>query len=396
MKIVMTGGGSGGHITPILAVAHELKRLQPDIQIVYIGQKGDSFGDIVAEHDIIDATYAVRAGKFRRYHGEGLRQLLDVRTMLLNLRDAGNVLVGLWQSFWLLGRLKPAAIFCKGGFIGVPVGLAAALRHVPYLTHDSDAIPGLANRIIARWARYHAVALPAELYPYPPENTVDVGVPISHNYVQVTPELQQKYRQELGLSKYHNIVLVTGGGLGAERLNNAILENAVALLKTFPDLCIVHTTGQKHEVAVSSAYTKLVPAAERSRVIVRDYVNDLYRYSGAADVVVARGGATNFAEFAAQAKACIIVPNPLLTGGHQLKNAKAYADKSAIVLVPEQTIADDPRTLGKAIAQLLAHPAERADLSAAIHEFAQPDAAAHLAELVLATASGEPYASRQS
>jgi UDP-N-acetylglucosamine--N-acetylmuramyl-(pentapeptide) pyrophosphoryl-undecaprenol N-acetylglucosamine transferase len=177
LKIVVTGAGSGGHITPVLAVAHELKKLSPESTLMYIGQRGDALGDVPAEDKNIDQSYTVRAGKFRRYHGEGIKQVFDVVTLYKNLRDVIFVLIGLWQSFWLLGRLHPDVIFIKGGFVGVPVGLMAALRGIPYVTHDSDAVPGLANRIIARWARLHAVGLPKEVYAYPPAKTVTVGVP---------------------------------------------------------------------------------------------------------------------------------------------------------------------------------------------------------------------------
>ena len=100
MKILVTGGGSGGHITPVLAVAHELKRLRPDVEITYVGQTGDVLGDVPEQNKSIDHVVTVRAGKFRRYHGAGLKQLLDVSTLYKNLRDAMWLLVGLWQSFW--------------------------------------------------------------------------------------------------------------------------------------------------------------------------------------------------------------------------------------------------------------------------------------------------------
>ena len=384
----MTGGGSGGHITPILAVAHELKELVPEAQVLYIGQKGDSFASIVAEHSVIDDVYSVQAGKFRRYHGEGLKQLLDFRTLGLNLRDGLRVVAGFWQSFWLLGRIKPDAVFCKGGFIGVPVGLAAALRRIPFVTHDSDAIPGLANRIIGRWAACHAVALPVEGYPYPKAKTVNVGVPVSGNHEPVTPALQARYKQQLGLDRFEQILLVTGGGLGAVRLNDAMVANAAALLEVFPKLCIVHTAGKNHEKTVSEAYSRELLAADRPRVIVRDYVNDLYKYSGAADVVVARGGATNFAEFAQQGRACVIVPNPLLTGGHQTKNAEAYARSKAIVLVTEDQLRVDVGLLGRLTKHLLERPEQRTKLEMNIRKFARPDAAHDLAELIITIQKG--------
>lgn len=379
----MTGGGSGGHITPILAVAHELKKQQPETKLIYIGQKGDAFGEVVATDALVDEAYTISAGKFRRYHGEGLTQLLDLRTMALNLRDGFRVLVGLWQSYRLLGRIQPDVMFCKGGFVGVPVGLAAAFWHIPYLTHDSDAIPGLANRIIARWAAKHAVALDPSLYPYPTIKTTDVGVPVSPEYRLVTAKEQARLRQEIGLGTFEQVLLITGGGLGAARLNHATVLAAPSLLKQFPRLAIVHTTGRNHEIAVSEAYDASLLPRERKRVRVIGYTTELYKYSGAADLVIARGGATNFAELAAQAKACIIVPNPLLTGGHQLKNAAAYEQKGAVMIVDELALQQNYELLSSAAARLLRDPAKRAQLSKRLHTFAQPNSAKELAAMLL-------------
>ena len=139
MTIVVTGGGSGGHITPVLAVAHELKKQSKNIKVVYIGQKGDSLSDIPAQSEYIDEVHLVRAGKLRRYHGEGIKQLLDLSTVFKNLRDMIWVLVGLFQSFVLLRKLRPDAIFIKGGFVCVPVGLSAAALRIPCLLYTSDA-----------------------------------------------------------------------------------------------------------------------------------------------------------------------------------------------------------------------------------------------------------------
>lgn len=386
MKIVMTGGGSGGHTTPILAVAHEVKRQEPDAQVVYIGQKGDRFADMVSAHEVIDRSYTVRAGKFRRYNGLGWKQWFDLATIGKNIRDAFYVLAGLWQCYRLLGKLKPDVVFCKGGFVGVPVGLAAALRHIPYVTHDSDALPGLANRIIARWAKAHAVALPAELYAYPKASTFDVGVPVSHQFQFVTPALQAQYKRELGLEKFDQVLFVTGGGLGAGRINTAMLESARELLTAFPKLCIVQTAGHQHEAAVNAAYTKQLSPELRERVKVYGYVNDLYRYSGAADVVVARGGATNLAELAVQGKACIIIPATQLVADHQTKNALAYADRNAIVYMHEKRLETKPAELGEAVHDLLRHPAKRAALTKHFQAFVRPNATHDLAALILDSA----------
>lgn len=375
---MLVGGGTSGHITPLLAVAHELKAADADIHLVYVGERHGKFAHVLSDQPDL-ATYTIFAGKFRRYHGESWRQrLLDVRTNLLNLRDLLWAFIGFWQSLGLLYKTKPEVIFIKGGFVGVPVGLAAACLRIPYITHDSDTMSGIANRIIAHWARAHAVGMPKEFYTYPPEKTYFVGIPVSPHYTLVTPELQQQYRQKLGLSKEGRVVFITGGSNGAQQLNNAVIMIIEALLSKYPDLHVIHQVGAGND----SLYQALPPALSH-RVVYREYIPDLYVQSGAADVVITRAGATALAEFAVQAKACVVVPNPLLTGGHQLKNAKRLADAGAVLVVTEALLKTTPSSLLKPLQELLDSPHKRRQLGKALHAFGQPTAAKELASLLL-------------
>jgi UDP-N-acetylglucosamine--N-acetylmuramyl-(pentapeptide) pyrophosphoryl-undecaprenol N-acetylglucosamine transferase len=390
MTIVVTGGGSGGHTTPLLAVATEIKKQAPETRIVYIGQKGDRFGDMVAKHKAIDESHVIFAGKFRRYHGEGWKQLLDVHTVLLNIRDVFRIAAGCMQSFFLLKKIAPSKVFIKGGFVGVPVGLAAAFWRVPYITHDSDALAGLANRIIGRWAVIHAVGLPKEVYQYPADKTVTVGVPIAAEYKLVTKQSQSAYKTELGLPKDALVVTVTGGGLGAHTINVGMTEASKGLLQSYPSLHIFHFTGHAHLADVQAAYKKVLQTAELERVRIYDYSSELYKYTGAADVAVVRAGATNMAEMAEQGKACVVIPNPALTGGHQLKNAQAYEAKKAVIVVGEQGLKQDAHLLLNAIAKLLGDADLRDRLGKSLHEFAYPDSAERLAKLLLADTDVTP------
>jgi len=382
MRIVLTGGGSGGHIVPLLAVAHELKQLRPDCETIYIGQKGDSLADIPANDPSIDKVYTVRAGKLRRYHGEGLKQLLDLDTGAKNVRDVGFTVTGMAQSYRLLRKLRPDVVFVKGGFVGVPVGLAAAALKIPYITHDSDALPGLANRIIARWARWHAVGLPKEIYSYPPSNTVTVGVPISREFRERDQAEIMALKEKLGFPADSKVICITGGGLGAARLNDAIVRTSGELLAD-PQVVLAHLTGRNHEKQVSQQYDELLTDTARARVEVVGYTTKLFEYSAVADVVVTRAGGTSIAEFTAQGKACVVVPNPLLTGGHQSKNAQALAERQAVRIVEETEIKQDPRNLSTAVQSLLDDPAMRIALGQKLHQLARPDAAKRLAMLLL-------------
>jgi UDP-N-acetylglucosamine--N-acetylmuramyl-(pentapeptide) pyrophosphoryl-undecaprenol N-acetylglucosamine transferase len=378
----VTGGGSGGHITPILAVAAEIKAIDNAIEIDYIGQKGDDFATIPAADHNITAVYSVQAGKFRRYHGEGWKQIFDLPTMYKNVRDAFKVVIGLGQSIMLLHRIKPNIVFTRGGFVSVPVGLAAGLLKIPYITHDSDGVPSLANRIIGGKAVVNAVALPEELYPYDRSKTIMVGVPVSDQYRPVTPGIQEQYRRELGIQKYRYVVFVTGGGLGAQRLNSAVIANSKTLLQQFPDLVLIHAAGRTKAEAVQKAYADTLDADALARVQVKDYISDLYRYSGSADVIITRGGATIIAECAIQGRACIIVPNPRLTGGHQLVNSATLRKSKAIIELTEDQILQENR-LSHTVSGLLDHPEQRAEFAAKLATYARPDAAEQLAVVLL-------------
>ena len=380
--IVLTGGGSGGHVTPLLAVAAELKQRHPNQRIVYIGTRGDKIGATAHDHHAIDQAYSIFAGKFRRYHGEGWRQWLDLRTWFFNLRDLCYVAIGCLQSLWLIGRLRPRVIFIKGGFVGVPVGCAAWLWRRPFITHDSDAIPGLANRLIGRWARMHATGMPAELYPYPPAKTVYTGTPVQQDFQPVTVQSQQAYKAELGIPEQAPVVFMTGGGLGAQRLNQHMATIIPSLLTDFPQLFVLQTVGHANHRDLQEHYNQLA-TEQQKRIIIKDFVTDLHRYSGAADVVVMRASATSLAEMAVQGKACILVPNPYLTGGHQLKNAQVYAQRDAAVVVSESDLAAQGSVvLEKAIRRLLENTAERAAYGLQMSSFAKLDATQRLVDVL--------------
>lgn len=335
--LVFAGGGSGGHIRPLLGVAQEVKRIDPDIKIFYMGQKGDKFVRLAKDHPAIDATKLVFAGKFRRYHGLGLKQFLHLPTLLLNLRDMILVTIGLAQSCLFLRKNKPQAVFIKGGYIGVPVGLAAARRKIPIVTHDSDAMPGLANRLIAKWVDTHAVAMDIELYDYPEDDTIKVGVPLSEEYYSEQPKVE-KAREELGLEDKPT-VLVVGGSLGAKLVNEAVVEQLDELLKHAQ---VVHITGQ-------SNYDNFKDIEKDGYVAVAFVEEGILKYLVSSDVVVSRAGATVIAEISAVGRPAVLVPNALLTGGHQLKNAEAFADSGAGRVVRE----DDISRLSQEVVELL-------------------------------------------
>ncbi|HEX8350771.1 MAG TPA: UDP-N-acetylglucosamine--N-acetylmuramyl-(pentapeptide) pyrophosphoryl-undecaprenol N-acetylglucosamine transferase, partial [Hymenobacter sp.] len=310
------------------------------------------------------------------YHGQSwLERLVDLPTLALNARDGIYLLIGLVQCWLLLGKIRPDAILLKGGFVGVPVGLAAAARKLPFVTHDSDAIPGLANRLVSRWARMHAVALPPAEYPYPPGSTVQVGVLVEPNFRPINPEQQAIYKQRLELPPLLPVLLITGSSSGAQRLNEAAVTIVDKLLTDYPDLHIVHQTG-KGKLEVYGPY-------RHARLQVIEFMRPMYVYTGAADVVVARASANTAAELGIQGKAVVLVPNPQLAEGHQLKNAERLLAQNAVLCVPENAHATDALALDNAIRTLLNDPTQRQALATQLQRITIADAAYKLAYILL-------------
>lgn len=381
----MTGGGSGGHITPILSVARELKDQKPAWRLVYIGQKGDRMGNLADSPDI-DSIKTVRAGKLRRYHGQSkLAQLLDFKTQLLNIRDVFYLLAGSIQSWLLLRKLKPAAILVKGGYVGVPVAWAARWLGLPYITHDSDAVAGLANRLVSKRAAWHATGMPTNLYNYPAIKTSYTGVPVSRKFRPLSLADQQIVRSGLGIAKDRFVVLVIGGSLGARRLNKLVINASPELILALPKIFIIHLSGHKLYEQVLAGYAeKLGPDAGKYAMII-DYSNEVHDLSAVADLVITRAGATTLAELALQARAVITVPNPDLSGGHQLKNSAILKDKGAAVEFLENYL---PQELIKLVVSLAINDKGRHELSKKLAATAKPAAAAELAGIIIKTAQG--------
>lgn len=377
----MTGGGSGGHITPILSVAHALKSYDSKLKVVYIGQKGDHIAAITHDYAAIDSVYRIRAGKFRRYYGKNpLLQLFDLRTQFLNFRDLIYFLIGIAQAWKLLGKIRPSAIFVKGGFVSLPVALAARLKGIPYMTHDSDVTPGLANRVVARWADLHATGMPKERYPYPKHKTVYTGVPVDVLFVPITASAQAAAKHHLNIQASRPVVLVIGGGLGARRLNQAVVDGIKQLLEACPKLFIIHVVGSGNLTATKRLYRHQLGSSYNRCVMVLGFVQHVHLYSAAADLIVTRAGATALAEFASQSKPCIIVPNPFLTGGHQLKNAELLSkDRSAIVI--QETMLKDK--LAKTILSLIKDKALLQNLGKKMGQLAKRDSASQIARLLI-------------
>ena len=323
----------------------------------------------------------IQAGKFRRYHGESfISHIFDIKTLALNVRDFFRVILSTGRSLRILRKTRPDVVFSKGGFVAVPVGIAAHLLRIPIVTHDSDSVPGLANRIVGRWAMLHAVGAQAGDYPYPKESLVYTGIPLLPQIKPVSRTEQAQLKSQLGLRPTASVLFVASGGNGSRTLNNLVVQAAPTLLASNPELQIFHLTGNQHLTEVKQAYHAILESQQLKRVTILGFSSEFYKLSGAADLIISRAGATSLSEYALQAKACIIIPSPFLAGGHQLKNIEQLVKQDAVVSIDNDARADE---LVGVVGELLRDEPRRRELASNLAATAQPQAAQKLSSLIL-------------
>jgi len=317
------------------------------------------------------------AGKFRRYnHVSFARQLLWGSVVILNIRDGFLVILGLIQSFFKLILWRPDVIFAKGGYVCLPVGVAAKLLGIPLVIHDSDAHPGLTNRILGKWAKAIATGAPLKHYSYPASKSRYVGIPISDDFHKFDEVEKKNARKLWGIDQKSPLIVITGGGLGAQRINDAVL-------KTIEDLMNLGTVVLVSGVGQYDELRSLVPPNGSNFQLHSFIAKDMAKLLGAADVVVTRAGATSTLELAALAKPTILIPNKKLTGGHQLKNAMVYFEKGAVLVIEEDNLLTKPGVLVEEIRKVLQDRKLAQKMSDEFAKFKKPDAAKDVADMIL-------------
>lgn len=345
---MLVGGGSGGHVTPLKTVAHKLLDTKADVQFSVITDKKFSTlaRKIFSEFDKQIPIESILAGKFRRYSGKNIFwYLLHPTVILLNIRDVFYLFIGITQSVKIIRKFKPTIIFAKGGFVGVPVGVAAKLCKIPLVIHESDSHVGLANRLLARWAQTIAVSAPVDSYQFDRLKTYNTGIPISEQYKPITAKRQSKLRAQLGFKSEKPLLLVMGGGTGAETLNVIVAGEAKRLLTDFQ---IVHFTGVGKSSIVSDILSGLEIDPEKLKDYhVIEFTDELAQYIQACDIVVSRAGASAVREVIAVEKPLVLVAGKQLSGGHQVVNAEQAAEQRVAISLDEDELLENGELLTK-------------------------------------------------
>lgn len=321
----------------------------------------------------------ISAGKFRRFSSMPMwQQLLRVKTIVWpNIRDGFKFTCGFMQSFAKLIIWRPDVVFCKGGYVCLPAGMAAHILRIPIVIHDSDAHPGLTNSILSKWAVRIATGAPLEHYSYSADKAAFVGIPIDERLHPYTEKERTVKRESLGFRGDMPLVVITGGGLGAASINTAITKSLVQIIDKTQVLLISGAANHKSVEEATKGY------ASDARFQLHGFVGEsMVDALIAADIVVTRAGATTLLELAALAKPTILVPNPYLAAGHQVKNARIYQDKNAAIVLADQDIETNSNILTDAILELLDDRMAQKQLGDAIYTFARPDAAKDVAEMI--------------
>jgi UDP-N-acetylglucosamine--N-acetylmuramyl-(pentapeptide) pyrophosphoryl-undecaprenol N-acetylglucosamine transferase len=375
MKILAVGGGSGGHVTPVAAVIEQLAKHHHELVVTFVCDKAfESQSRGIMEHVSVPVTVkTITAGKFRRYANLSLWQhLMNWQVVTRNTTDIFKIIIGFFQSLWILLRFRPDVVFAKGGYVCMPMGLAARILGYPLVIHDSDTRPGLTNRVLARFATTITTGAPLENYSYDKQKSHYVGVPIDDSFRPVAPEAQAKYKENLGVGLGKKLVVAFGGGLGAQSINDAMPSLAKRL--------------QADEVVVYNITGKMkIERAEQKGKGIQNYIAVPFVYEGmfkvlaAADLVITRASATSLQELAGLAKPVIVVPATHL--GDQQKNAKVFAAAGGVKVLSDHDLTQSD-IVSDLVKELLSNKKERERLATSLHAFARPDAAEDLAHFI--------------
>ncbi len=362
MRIVLTGGGTGGHIIPLIAVAQKIKEKNPETQFLFIGPRG------ILEKKLMEAqgipSKYVLVGKLRRYFS--FRYCIDIF----------KVPLGIIQTLVYLLFYMPDAIFSKGGYASFPVVVVGWLYRIPILIHDSDANPGLANTFLAKFSDRVAVSYArAEKY-FLAKKVVLTGNPLR---TDINQGEAQKAREKFSLLESKKVIFVWGGSQGAQAINNKILDILPDLLKRYQ---VIHQTGEKNFKEVEHKAGVLGIKNGRRGYFALPFIEEgLKDILAVADLIISRSGSNSISEIAANGKASIIIPLANSANNHQRMNAYAIAKTGGCIVLEEANLG--ATMLFDKINKIMNDAELKEKLEKNVKKFYHPEAAEKIADGVL-------------
>lgn len=373
IRIVFTGGGTGGHIFPLLAVAQEIKRVTADhsdvrLLLYYMGAPG-IYGNILSDAGL--RIVSLITFKMRRYFSP------------LNVLDVIKFPFALVQAFFKMLFLMPNVVFSKGGSGALPVVFVAWLFRIPVFVHDSDSIPGATNSWSFGVARRIALSFNKALEFSPKQKSAVVGNPIRPSFFALDSDMtQEKAKRLFGFEPSLPLILVLGGSQGSTRVNDFMLDSVDSFVKKYQ---VLHQTGVEHFLKVKNelaVITKNFVPAERSRYKIVDFLQkELLEALLASDVVVSRAGSGAIFEIAALSKPSILIPLPESAHDHQRFNAYEYAKAGACVVMEEDNLSS--ALFFSQLNGLVDDQSRYQQMAQSARAFSKPDAARLIAQELL-------------
>ena len=364
LRVLFAAGGTGGHVYPALAIADALRALRPDAEVTFAGTAGR-----------LEAEAVPKAGY----------RFLPVTAVALPRRLSKDLLrvplllgQGLWEARGVVRRARPHVAVGTGGYVTGPVLTAARLAGVPVVLQEQNAFAGVTNRLLGRFAAEIHVAFEEAVAAFPTGKTVLSGNPVR---AALTEASRAEGRAFFGVPEGVPLLVVTGGSLGAQRLNEAVLAQVPEMLGT--DGHAVWITGPRYLARTQLGLSSLGDVAERVRLV--SYCDRMALAYAAADLFLCRAGAITLAELALTGTPAVLVPSPNVAEDHQTHNARAMERPGAAVLLPE---ADLDTRLAATVHGLLHDPARLARMADAARTLARPDAAESIARRVVEIAGG--------
>ncbi|NMD69411.1 undecaprenyldiphospho-muramoylpentapeptide beta-N-acetylglucosaminyltransferase [Bacillus sp. DNRA2] len=354
MKIVVSGGGTGGHIYPALALIREINKKVNNAQFLYIGTKEGLESKLVPMEQI----------PFEAIHITGFKRKFSFD----NIKTIFRFLKGVRDSKKLLRKFKPDVVIGTGGYVCGPVVYAAAKLGIPTIIHEQNSVPGLTNKFLSRYVDRVAICFDEARQYFPESKVVMTGNPRAS---EVLGQDGDKGRASVGLATNKPAVLIFGGSRGARPINEAVLKSLSQLAEK--PYQVLYVTGDVH-------YEKVLSEAEISgnpdNVIIKPFIHNMPQVLAGIDLTVSRAGATTLAELTSLGVPSILIPSPYVTNNHQEKNARALSDHDAAVLLLESEL--NSAKLIKKIDEILLNENKLEEMKQAAKQLGIPDAAERL------------------
>lgn len=370
MKILFTGGGTAGHILPLVAVARELRIIydKRDLKLYYIGPRDPFANEFLSQEGIKVITTS--AGKYRRHGG--------IKVLFPNILDVFfRIPLGIIQALWKVFFLSPDLLLSKGGYGSIPATFASWFLRTPVYLHESDILPGLANRIGGKFAIQVFTSFPNTQY-FSRRKVMEVGNPIRRKMLEGT---KKEAIRIFELQGDKPLVLILGGSQGSTRINDMLLEILPGAVKYFE---FIHQTGKENLKDVKEGADVMLPN-KNNRAYYHPIAflkeTELKHAFAACAFVVSRAGSGSIFEIAAFNKPSILIPLPESAQNHQLENAYAYARTKATVVLEESNIT--PHFFLERLKYLVSSPKEAKEMSAGALAFSKPEASRIIASYII-------------